>query len=261
MDIVIRKLELRASLSPEEKAALRATFCTTRRFDADQDLLREGEKPPFVGALVSGMLCRYKPLPNGQRQIVSLPLPGDIFDLHSFSIAVMDHSVGAITHATVVSATHAAVEAMTEAHPRLGMLLWRDAVVESSIFREWIVNCGRRNAYQRIAHLFCETYVRMAEVGLAEGGHYELPLTQHQLGDAVGLSVVHVNRVLQQLRADALVQYKSGHVTIPDWHAVATAAGFEPGYLHAMERLAPNGGFAVDSSGKGARRSGAQLHG
>ena len=244
MDIVIRKLELRSALTPDEKNALRSTFAVLREFNNHQDLLREGEKPAFVGALMSGMLCRYKPLGNGQRQIVSFPLPGDIFDLHSFTVETMDHSVGALARSVVATASHAAVEDMAEAHPRLAMLLWRDAVVEGSVFREWVVNCGRRDAYARTSHLFCEMYVRSAEVGLVKDGGCALPLTQAELSDATGLSVVHVNRVIQRLRAEKLITFYSGWLTIHDFDGLAQAGGFNAAYLHSDENIRTRGGFA-----------------
>lgn len=245
MDMPIRKLELRSTLTAEEKTALRSTFSVRREFGSGQDLLRVGDKPAFVGALLTGMLCRYKPLAGGQRQIVSLPLPGDIFDLHSFMVETMDHSVGAVTRSTVAMASHAAVEALAEAHPRLGMLLWRDAVVEGSIFREWVVNCGRRTAYERIAHLFCEIYVRLAELGLASDGGCVLPLTQAELGDATGLSLVHVNRVLQRLRAERLITFRVGRLTIHDFENLAEAGGFNAAYLHSHENIRARHGFAT----------------
>jgi CRP-like cAMP-binding protein len=248
MDLVFRKLELHSALTSDEKSALRATFPITHEFNAGQDVLRIGEPTAFVGALLRGMLCRYKPLGNGQRQTVSLPLPGDIFDLQSFTIDTMDHSVGALTRSTVAIASHSAVEALTEAHPRLAALLWRDTVVEGSVFREWIVNCGRRSAYQRIAHLFCETYVRSNAVGLAKDGTCAFPLTQADLADAVGLSVVHVNRVLQRLRAEKLAVVRAGRLTISNWEGLATAAGFDPAYLHARENLAAPRGFPFAGS-------------
>ena len=258
MDIIIRKLELRTALSLDEKTALRTTFNVVREFNAGQDLLNEGNKPAFVGALLSGMLCRYKPLADGLRQIVSFPLPGDIFDLHSFTVETMDHSVGALTRSTVATASHSAVEAMADAHPRLGMLMWRDAVVEGSVFREWVVNCGRRNAYTRIAHLFCETYVRSADIGLAKNGGCSLPLTQGDLGDATGLSLVHVNRVLQRLRAEALITFSNGRLTIHDWEGLARAGGFNAAYLHAHETIPGLRGFAFRPEVNGHHVSSAQ---
>ena len=246
MDIIIKKLELRSVLSPDEKQSLRSTFAATRQVKAGEDLLRQGERPAFVGALLSGMLSRYKPLADGHRQIVSFPLPGDIFDLHSFMVETMDHNVDAIARSTMAIATHQAVETMVEAHPRLAMLLWRDAVVEGSVFREWIVNCGRRTAYQRMAHLFCEIYVRSDEVGLASADTCSLPLTQAQLADATGLSVVHVNRTVQQLRSEKLVSIKAGLLQILDWAGLARAGGFNGDYLHARERRSSSFGPAVN---------------
>lgn len=264
LDIVIRKLELRLALSPEEKGALRSTFAATREYTSGQDLLTEGERPTFVGALLRGALCCYKALPNGLRQIVALPLPGDILDLHSFSLERIDHSIGALAPSILAIATHAAVEEMTEAHPRLAMLLWRDAVVEAAVAREWVVNCGRRDAHARIAHMLCEIYVRAAAVGLAKDGVCPLPMTQSDVGDATGLSVVHVNRVLQRLRAENLIVFGSGRLTIHDWDGLAKAAGFNPAYLHASDAMRGGRGFAfrppVDSpSGSEAGHGGGEI--
>jgi CRP-like cAMP-binding protein len=244
MEIIIRKLELRSTLSADEKDALHATFGVVRMFEPGQDLLSQGERPAFVGALLDGLLCRYKALPAGERQIVSFPLPGDIFDLHSFLLDRMDHSVGALARSRVAVASHAALQALAEAYPRLAALLWRDAVIEGAIFREWIVNCGRRTGYARTAHLLCELFVRMADVGLTREGGYGFPVTQVDISDAVGLSPVHVNRVLQQLRAEGLISLRGGRLTIHDWDGLVKAAGFTPDYLNVAENQSAPDGFA-----------------
>jgi CRP-like cAMP-binding protein len=248
---IIRKLELRSPLSTDEKSALRATFATVRTFDRDQDLLTDGEHPAFVGALLEGFICRQKALAAGQRQIVSFPLPGDIFDLNTFVVERMDHTVSALTRCRVAVASHAAVRTLTETYPRLGAMLWRDAIVEGSVFREWVVNCGRRNARERTAHLFCELAVRMTEVGLANGQSYPLPLTQANLSDATGLSVVHVNRVVQQLRADKLISLAKGRLTIHDWNGLALVGGFRAGYLHSGDKARARWPFHGLDQGEG----------
>lgn len=238
MDIVIRKLELHSPLHPAEKAALRETFALVREYGPGQDLLKQGERPGYVGALLKGMLRRYKTLPEGRTQTVALPVPGDLFDLHSFTLYSMDHGVGAISRAIVATATHSSVESLIARHPRLGAMLWRETVVEASVFREWVVNCGR-TAHARMAHLFCEIFVRMEAVGLAANGGCAFPLTQGQLGEAIGLSIVHVNSVLQQLRAEGLVTMGAGRLEVRDWDGLVEAAGFDPLYLHLAERGAP----------------------
>lgn len=237
MELAFRKLERSGPLDAEEKRALRATFFRIREGEIGEDLARQGARPPGCTMLLKGMLARYETLPDGARQILAIVLPGDIYDLHGFTISVMDHSVGALTPATVAVAPYEAVSALARAYPRLSTLLLRESVVEAAQLRAWIANCGRRSAYARIAHLFCELYVRMAAVGLAAPYACDLPLTQATLGDATGLSVVHVNRVLQQLRGDGYISLKSGRLVIHDWEALAAAAGFDPTYLHDAEPI------------------------
>lgn len=237
MDTVIRKLQQVSPLASDEKAALEATFSTVRHVGPGEDLISYGDRPQFVGALLQGLLCRYRTLSSGARQIVAFVLPGDVFDLHSFTLAAVDHSVGAITRATVATAPHSSVSGLSKTQPRLQALFWREAVVEAAILREWVVNCGQRSAYARMSHLFCELYARFEQVGQARDGGASLPLTQATLSDATGLSVVHVNRVLQQLRAEGLITLKSGRLVIHDFGALAAAAEFDPAYLHMREPL------------------------
>jgi CRP-like cAMP-binding protein len=234
LNIVIQKLELRSHLSAQEKDALSRAFSTVRVFEPGQQLMAEDEPAPFVGAVQQGLACRQKTLPDGQRQIVSFLLPGDIADLHSFLLDRMDHSVTAITRCRVAVASRTAIEELATGFPRLGLMLWRDALVEGSVFREWIVNIGSRPATARIAHLICEMFERMGEVGLTEGRSFVLPLTQTVFGEATGLSVVHVNRVLQRLRA-GLISFERQRLTIHDWEGLTELAGFHRGYLHIGE--------------------------
>lgn len=235
MQLVINKLEQLSPLSAAEKAALRATFATVRQLSPGEDLIRQGDRPEFVGAVLQGVMARHRTLSDGARQIVALPLPGDIFDVHGFTLRSVDHSVGAVSRAIVATAPHAAVSQLIRTQPRLGVLLWREAVVEGAILREWVVNCGRRSAYARMAHLFCEIFARLGQVGLTRGDECALQVSQGVLSDCTGLSIVHVNRVLQQLRREGLISLKGGKLVIHDWDALAAVADFDPAYLHMAE--------------------------
>jgi CRP-like cAMP-binding protein len=203
-----------------------------RRMKAGADIVREHDRPSQCCLVLSGWLCRYKLLPGGKRQILSVHIPGDIPDLHSLHLTVMDHNLGTLTAGTVGFLPHNPLRELCRANPRLAALLWRETLIDSSVFREWMVGLGRRTAYARIAHLMCEFYLRLQSVGLAEDWAFELPLTQVQLADALGLSAVHVNRSLKELRADGLIVQRGNLVTIPDWGALNEAAEFDPTYLH-----------------------------
>jgi CRP-like cAMP-binding protein len=166
---------------------------------------------------------------------MSFHIPGDIPDLQSIHLTVMDHSLGTLTRSKVAFIPHHSVRNLTRAWPRIADALWRDTLVDAAIFREWMVGIGRRSAHQRIAHVLCEMLVKSKAVGLAQDHSYHLPVTQAELGDALGLSTVHVNRVLQDLRKDGLLLFERGQVSIPDWDGLKKAGEFDPTYLH-LER-------------------------
>jgi len=181
-----------------------------------------------------GFLCRYKTIEDGRRQIVSFHIPGDIVDLNSLLLGRMDHSVGTLTPVKIASIPHATLLEWMRSHPHLGRLLWRDTLIDASIFREWVLNIGRRSATERIAHLLCETVTRLRAVGL----DCDLPITQARLADATGLSTVHVNRTVQDLQGDGLIELSGQNVTTLDWERLKRTAGFDPGYLHQLAAAA-----------------------
>jgi CRP-like cAMP-binding protein len=233
LDPLIRKLESIAPVSDAEKRAIAALPITLRGLKADQDIVRDLDRPSQCCVLLEGFACRYKVLHSGKRQISSFHIPGDIPDLQSLHLEVMDHSLGTVVASKVAFIPHDTVRAFIRAHPRIGDLFWRDTLIDAAIFREWVANVGRREAYERIAHVLCEVYVRLKAVGLANGQAYMMPVTQAELGDATGLSTVHVNRTLQELRGNGLVSTpKNGRVVIEDWEGLQKAGEFDPTYLH-----------------------------
>jgi CRP-like cAMP-binding protein len=239
MDLVVEKLSRHAALSPTEIRVLKEAFDTRRVLEPGETLIAEREPPRFVGVLLEGMLRREKILSSGHRQILGLPLPGDVFDLHGFLLERMDHSIIAFPRSVVALAPHSAVLELNRDHPRLGALLWRDGLVENAIFREWIANCGHRPGPSRLAHLICEIYTRLAQVGLTDGLSFAFPLSQADLGDAIGQSAIHVNRTLQRLRGENLIRFIGGRMDILDWEALRAAAGFDPLYLHLVSTDRP----------------------
>jgi CRP-like cAMP-binding protein len=176
--------------------------------------------------------CRYKLLSQGRRQILSFHIPGDIGDLQSLHIHTMDHSLCTLTVATVAFIPHESLRELTARLPGVAAILWRNTLIDAGIFREWMIGMGRRSAYERIAHTFCELYLRQQAVGLASEHRCPWPITQVDLGDALGLSNVHVNRVLQEMRGRGLIILRSNTLVIEAWDELRRAAEFDPTYLH-----------------------------
>ncbi len=229
---LIRKLERYVRLSNEDKATLRsAARDKIKRLRPREDVIREGEKPTNINLILSGWACRYKVLEDGRRQIMAFFLPGDVCDLNIFVLKEMDHSVGALTPLTYAEITRETFDEMAE-HPRIVQAMWWDTLVCAAIQREWTVNLGQRTAIERIAHLLCELYIRLHTVGLTVDGRCELPVTQSELADATGLTPVHVNRTLQELRAQRLIVLHGKELQILDFDRLKNVALFNDNYLH-----------------------------
>ena len=205
---------------------------------AKQDILAEGERPDHVHVILEGWAARYKALSDGSRQIVAFLIPGDFCDLHAAVLGHMDHGIVALTRCRVAYIPSAELDALTAHQNGLTKAIWWATLVDEGVLREWILNVGRRDAFERIAHLLCELQARMQMVGLVEEDRFALPLTQEQLADATGLTAVHVNRTLQRLRKRNLIEIGSGVLTIPDVGALREAAGFNGNYLHIKRRIA-----------------------
>ncbi len=234
IDPLIRKLELLGTLSDEEKQLLSAIPLDARHVNADHDIVREGEQLSQCILLIEGFSCRYKTLEDGRRQIVAFHIPGDIVDLTSLMLDKLDHSIATLTPAIVAAIPHATLLGLMDGYPRLGRLFLRDSQVDAAIFREWVVNVGRRSAHERIAHLLCELVSRMRAVGLMQDQAFHLPITQSEIADATGLSPVHVNRMLQELRSQGLIEWKDRTLIALNWRGLTSAGGFDPTYLHQL---------------------------
>jgi CRP-like cAMP-binding protein len=229
---LVRKLSAIGPLSEEEAAHIYGLPAIVRDFRAGHDLVREGDTPSQACVMLEGLSCRFKIVGEGAKQVFSYHIPGDIPDLQSLHISSMDHTLGTLAPSKVAFVPHRALRNMIVAHPRLGGLLWRDTLVDGSIFREWLCNIGRRSALARIAHMICELHARYDKVGMVEAGTIPFPLTQANLGDAQGLSVVHVNRVMRELKARRLISVSARQLTVLDWEALTDLGDFDPAYLH-----------------------------
>lgn len=235
---LIRKLESISDLTAEEVRALAALPLSIRQRPEEADIVREGDTPSECCLLIEGWMCRYKVLQQGQRQIFSFHQAGDIPDLQSLHLRTLDHSVGTLTPCILGFIPHAALHETTLRFPGIGAALWRDTLIEASIFREWLAGVGRRSGHSRIAHLLCELFYRGRSVGLTDGDRgFDMPITQAELGDALGLSTVHVNRVLQDLRRDGLIFSRGRYLGIRNWTGLTALGEFNPNYLH-IRRMA-----------------------
>jgi CRP-like cAMP-binding protein len=226
------KLRARDAVSAEEEAAVRSLFTETRDVPADRVVVRAGDKLEVSLLLLEGLVCRYKDLRDGSRQITKLHVPGDFADLHSFTLKRLDHSIITLTHCRIAVAPHERIKAVTTEHPHLARLFWLTTNMDAAIHREWMLSLGRRTALARTAHLFCELQARLAIVGLADETGYALGLTQTDLAECLGLTAVHVNRVLRTLREQGLVEFRGRRVTMGDLAGLRRVAEFDPAYLY-----------------------------
>lgn len=218
-------------LEAEEVTALESAVGRTATFAAKQIMVRQQTPLTQCTLLLEGFVERYRDTPEGRRQILAIHIPGDFVDLHSYPLKRLEHSVAALTDVKVALFPHPAIRALTAQSATLTELLWRSTLIDAAINREWIVSVGARSAVVRLAHLFCEMYVRLERIGLAPDRTFALPLTQVDLSDATGLTAVHANRMLRQLREQGLVAFRHGEVEILDWDALRAFADFDPAYL------------------------------
>jgi CRP-like cAMP-binding protein len=228
----VRRLECFVRLAESEKAMLVAAAGErVRHVDAREDIAREGDRPEAACLIMRGWAIAYKTLEDGRRQITSVFLPGDVCDLDVLVHAERDCSIGSITPVQVADLSPAAIEGLM-ANRRLAQALRWVAATATSIQREWTVSLGQRDATERLAHFLCEIFIRLEVTGFTEGDSCEFPLTQVDLADATGISAVHVNRTLQELRAANLIVLRDRSLTIPDLARLKGVALFDAGYLH-----------------------------
>jgi CRP-like cAMP-binding protein len=230
--LMLRKFETRARLDDGDREAVLSLPYRLQTVEPAVYLVREGERPERSCVILEGFAFRHKVTVEGARQIVSVHIPGDFIDLEAALLNVADHNVQALTRCELAFIPRAAIRELIIAHSRVASAMWIDTLIDGAIFREWVVNVGRRDARSRIAHLLCEFARRLEAAGLAEEYNYELPMTQEQLADATGLTPVHVNRVLMALAREGLIERNKRHIRIPDWERLRRVAGFSELYLH-----------------------------
>lgn len=203
-----------------------------RAFSKDAYLVREGEQAQSCGLLVGGLAYRQKLVSAGARQIISFHIPGEFVDLQNCLLRVADHNVQTLDGAEVALAPVGALAELADQRPAIGKAMWLDTLIDASVFREWVVNVGRRNARTRIAHLLCELALRLEASGAGDETSYEFPLTQEQLADATGLTAVHTNRTLQALRKEGVISLNMQALRVLDWPRLRQIGDFDERYLH-----------------------------
>jgi CRP-like cAMP-binding protein len=234
----IDKLRGLAPLDDGDVEALATVTARSRSVPTRRDLIREGDRPGPVFVMLEGWACRYKILPSGTRQVLAYLMPGDSCDLHVGLLAEMDHNIQTITPARVATIERAEMDAVVDSHPRVAKALYIAQLIDEGTMRAWITSMGRRTSIERVAHLMCELYLRARNIGLTAETQLELPLSQLMLADSLGMTPVHLNRVLKKLRLSGAMTLKRGSLMIVDPVMLTEIAGFDENYLHRRLRIA-----------------------
>ena len=230
-NLLTRKLSHFAPLSASDRAVLDRLTEHDQRFPAHADIVAEGMAPRFVFVVKEGVAVRYRLLPDGGRQIMTFLIPGDLCDHHVFLLAAMDHSIGTLTPVRVAPIPREDLMDTFARRPRISAAMWWSCMQEEAMLRERIVSLGRRDARGRIAYLLCELLWRHAAVGLADNGRFRMPLTQVDLGDTLGLTPVHVNKILKEFRTRGLLAMKHRMLDVLDAEGLRAIAAFSKDYL------------------------------
>jgi CRP-like cAMP-binding protein len=227
----VNRLALRSILTDDEESALLALNGQIKQVATHTDFVRQGERVDHACLVVDGLVGRFGQNADGARQITCLHIPGDMADLPSVVSPKAGWGLSALTGTTILRIPHTDLRRVAAKHPGLAEAFWRDCVADGSIFSEWVVNVGRRDAISRLAHLFCELAIRCEQAGRGDRCAFPMPITQADLGDATGLTSVHVNRTLKELREQSIVEHRSGAVTIHDWDQLVKTGDFDAGFM------------------------------
>jgi CRP-like cAMP-binding protein len=229
---LLRRLHTVSGLDDADIAAIRTLPIVVRQWEAGRAIVSDGDRPTDCCLIIEGFCVRSKTTVSGHRQILSIHIAGEIPDLQSLHLHRMDHDLIPLVSSTLGFINHTSLRALTRARPNVAEVLWRDTLIDSAIFREWIVNVGQRPATSRLAHVVLELRKRLAVMGRVRGGTFEMPLTQEQVGEALGITPVHANRIIKQLRDESIVDVNRGRVTVLDETKLEELGQFDDLYLH-----------------------------
>ena len=237
-DVLLRKLQYHSPIDSADVAAIRRLRCEIRELADGEEFIRQGDRPKAAAIVIEGIMARYHTLQSGARQYLALHYPGDWPDAQGMFLEHMDHSVCAVGRAVVCSISHEQLMKTFAERPTIGFTVWRETLIDAAIFRESITNNSSRHGTARVAHFFCEQFYRAKFAGLVEANACPLPLTQAQLGEMLGMSLVSINRHLQALRQTKAADHKAGKLFVRSWPKLASLGEFDPGYLHQLIRKA-----------------------
>ncbi len=231
IDLFLNRLVSHSPLSEQECAAILALPTTTVEIAQHADIARMGETVDYACLVSDGLIGRFGQREDGGRQFVSVHVPGEMVDLSSLMLPQTTTVLHALVGSSILRVPHHSLRDLSLRYPAIAAAFWRDCVVDAGILAQWVINLGSRQARSRLAHLFCELSVRYRLMEQSDGRSFRLPMTQEQLGDALGLTPVHINRTLQGLRGDGLVSFERGRVEVLDPFLLEATAEFDPGYL------------------------------
>jgi len=229
--LYLARLTLRSPLSADERSALLALPARSQRVGVERDFVQPGDKVDHACLVIDGLVARFAQIRDGSRSFVALHIPGDMADLHSVVLPRVTWALHALTPSTILRVPHAALREISERFPAVSAAFWRDCVVDANVLAQWTVNMSRKEALGRVAHLLCEMAERYSAIGVGDRSAFPLPITQADMSDAVGLTPVHLNRVLKRLGEQGLAAKDSATVRILNWQLLCAVAEFEPDYL------------------------------
>ena len=234
---LVRRLRTSSGISDDDVKEIESLPIAVRQYPAETPVVRDGERATDCCLIADGFCARSKTIPSGKRQILSIHIPGEIPDLMSLFLHVMDHDLSTLTPCTLGFIKHETLRDLHHRSPSVAEMFWRDTLINSAMFREWIVNVGQRPAPARLAHVMIELRERLRVIERLDGNSFEMPLTQEQIGEALGITAVHANRVIKQLRQEGIVELHRGRVTVLDERKFLELADFDGRYLHQSPTL------------------------
>ncbi len=238
-EALLRRMALVYHLTEAEKAAVAELPFKAVTFGPHVNIVKDGQIAMQSCVIVSGITCWSKVTTAGKRQISSVAFSGDMPDLHGLHLKPLDSNLSTITSCRLGFVSHSALEALFKHQPNIAVAMWRLTLIDAAVFREWVTNVGSRPAYTRLAHLFCEVFLRAQSIRVGDDRTCSFPLTQTEIGECTGLSTVHINRNIQQLRADRLISLEAGVLTVLDWGRLQRAGDFDAVYLHQLTPRTP----------------------
>lgn len=234
---LMTRLRTTSALDEQDVGSIRSLPAVIRHYAPGQAIVRDGDRPAVCCLISQGFCVRSKTTSNGRRQILSIHIPGEIPDLQSLHLHVLDHDLTTLTECTLGFISHVSLREITRQRPNVAEVFWRDTLIDAAMFRDWIVNVGQRAAPSRLAHIVVELRERLRVIGMVQGARFEMPLTQEQLGEAMGITSVHVSRIVKQLREDNVLELHRGSVTVIDEQKLLELADFDGLYLHQRPSL------------------------